>query len=146
VRPDRTLHGQLARFALVGATNTAATLAAFAVLHAAGLAVSVASVAAFGLGALNGYRLNRAWTFRSGPATAAGLARYAVVQGAAALAQARLVVLLDAALGGRALLAQGLALVPVSLAAFALSRSWAFRSPPEPPARRDPLARPAGTG
>lgn len=149
----RGLAGQLARFGLVGLANTAITLGAFALLHRAGVASAPASALAFLLGAANGYALNRRWTFRAGPASTNGAARYALVQGGAAALDARLTVVLEHALGGRAPAAQAIALVPVSLLAFAFSRGWAFRTPPRrrerprrPRARRDPLTRPAGTG
>ena len=49
----------------MGVTNTAVTLAAYAIVLGVGLPVPVAAVAGWTAGAVNGYRLNRAWTFHS---------------------------------------------------------------------------------
>ena len=57
--------GQAVRYLLVGVSNTAITLVAYALLVAAGVPAVAASAAAFLAGAANGYRLNRTWTFRS---------------------------------------------------------------------------------
>jgi putative flippase GtrA len=73
------LTGQLARYLVVGASNTAITLASYAVLVRAGLPPVVASVVAFAAGAANGYRLNRAWTFRSALRGLGTAGRYVVV-------------------------------------------------------------------
>ena len=123
------LPGQLLRFGLVGVSNTLLTLAAFTLLHGGGVSAAPAAALAFALGAANGYRLNRRWTFRAGAATPASAARYVLVQGAAAALDARLTVAFAHALGGPVLLAQCLALVPASLFAFTLTRWWAFRAP-----------------
>src|SRR5436309_649471 len=56
------LTGQLARFAVVGVTNTALTWCVFALSTAAGLWYPAAAGIAFGAGAINGYTLNRVWT------------------------------------------------------------------------------------
>jgi hypothetical protein len=61
---------QLVRFGLVGATNTALTLAAYTALVALDVPVALAAAAGWGVGALNGFLLNRAWTFPAPPAAA----------------------------------------------------------------------------
>jgi putative flippase GtrA len=55
---------QLVRFGLVGSTNTALTLATYAVLVALHAPVALAGGAGWAVGAVNGFVLNRAWTFR----------------------------------------------------------------------------------
>jgi putative flippase GtrA len=125
----RALPGQLLRFGLVGVSNTLLTLAAFALLRAAGVSPAPAAALAFALGAANGYVLNSRWTFQVRAASAASAARYVLVQGAAAALDARLTVAFAHALGDPVLLAQCLALVPASVFAFTLTRWWAFRAP-----------------
>ena len=70
---------QFARFALVGATNTLLTFAVYLSLRAAGTPYLVAGAAGFAVGAVNGYVLNRRWTFSATDSTAARI-RYLAVQ------------------------------------------------------------------
>ena len=62
LRPDGALL-QLARFATVGVANTLLAFALYAALVAAGVPYPVAGAAGFAAGAVNGYVLNRRWTF-----------------------------------------------------------------------------------
>jgi len=117
---------QFARFAAVGAMNTAITLATYAALIDAGLHYLGAIVPAFALGALNGYTLNRAWTFGAGSFEAAALARYAATQLGGLALNALLLVTFIEVLGAHRLLAQVLAMPLVSGATFAGSRWWVF--------------------
>jgi putative flippase GtrA len=117
---------QLVRFGLVGATNTALTLAAYAVFVALHAPVPLAGAVAWGAGAVNGFVLNRAWTFRGAARGALPAARYAVVALAGAGLSAALVAI---AVGERHLprIAGELAILPpVTLLTFALCRSWVF--------------------
>ena len=118
--------GQLVRFGLVGFTNTALTLATYAVLVALHAPVALAGAAGWAVGAVNGFVLNRAWTFRGAARGALPAARYAVV----ALAGSGL----NAALVSIAVSEQHLprfagelaVLPPVTLLSFVLCRSWVF--------------------
>ena len=118
--------GQLVRFGLVGFTNTALTLATYAVLVALHAQVALAGAAGWAVGAVNGFVLNRAWTFRGAARGALPAARYAVV----ALAGSGL----NAALVSIAVSEQHLprfagelaVLPPVTLLSFVLCRSWVF--------------------
>src|SRR5215218_7966185 len=74
---------QLARFGAVGATNTALTFVAYAVAVHLGIGYLPAAAGAFVVGAVNGFVLNRTWTFRHAGRVLAAGRRYAVVQGAA---------------------------------------------------------------
>ena len=55
---------QFLRFVTVGMTNTAVTLGAYSVALRLALPYLPAGALAYGLGAANGFVLNRAWTFR----------------------------------------------------------------------------------
>jgi putative flippase GtrA len=109
-----------ARFALVGASNTIVTLVSFALLTRLGVPRSAASAIAFGLGAANGYRLNRTWTFHSERRGAGVAARYVGVQALGALLSAVAIGLLRS---------EFLVLPLVTLVTFTLSRRLVFGSP-----------------
>src|SRR4051812_44689346 len=85
---------QLVKFAIVGLANTAIGLGVFALALAAGVWYPAASALAFAAGAVNGYTLNRVWTFRAGAFHAAGFARYVAIQGVALAMNVVLVVAL----------------------------------------------------
>jgi putative flippase GtrA len=125
-RPIPPVVGQLVRYGLVGVTNTALTLGAYAAILAAGSPVPLAAAMAWAVGAVNGYLLNRAWTFRSDARGARPAARYAVLQLAAAGLDALAVGVLagDAHLPRMA--AEVVILPAVTLVTFAASRRWIF--------------------
>ena len=138
----RTRLVQLVRFGLVGATNTLITFTSYAVALSLGVRYLPAGAGAFALGAANGLVLNRSWTFdHRGPKLRAGR-RYLVVQliglGATVVLLRRVV----HGLGVPRLEAQVVALVPVTLLSFALSRLWVFGAGP-PHAAPPPRARAA---
>lgn len=110
----------LVRFAVVGASNTLVTLASFALLAHLGVPRGLASATAFALGAANGYRLNRTWTFHSERRGAATIARYAGVQGLGALLSA-------AAIG--VLRSEVLVLPLVTALTYTLARRLVFGGP-----------------
>jgi putative flippase GtrA len=116
--------------------NTLITLGSYTVAIGAGVRYLPAGAGAFSLGALNGYVLNRAWTFHHGGRRLDSGWRYAVVQ---LLGLGADVALLWAAVHlaqlGR-LPAEVAAAVPVTLMTFSLSRAWVFRTrPPAHPIR-----------
>jgi putative flippase GtrA len=117
---------QFARFCAVGVSNTALSFVAFAVAVRAGVPYLAASCGAFALGALNGYTLNRVWTFKSGSFTTRGLARYGVVQILGLGANAALLAALVEGLRVASIPAQALVLPAVSVLTFALNRRWTF--------------------
>jgi putative flippase GtrA len=122
----QALAGQLARFAIVGATNTALSWGLFALMTSMGVWYPAASGLAFAAGAVNGYTLNRVWTFRAGAFRMGGLARYAVVQAIGLAANVLTVVAFVEVAGVHRLVAQVFALGFVSLLTFGLNRRWAF--------------------
>lgn len=122
--PWRSELGRLARFCVVGASNTLITLGSYAAILAAGLPAGVASGLAFALGALNGYHWNARWTF----AVRGALWRYAGVQGLGAGLSAAGVGLARG--HGAARLAAELVILPVvTLITYTLSRRFVFATP-----------------
>jgi putative flippase GtrA len=128
-RPPHAVVAQLVRYGLVGVTNTALTLGAYAAFIALGAPAPLAAALSWSVGAINGYLLNRTWTFRSDARGARPAARYAVLQ----LAAAGLDALAVGALVGDAHLAHMAAevviLPAVTLVTFAASRRWVFAEP-----------------
>jgi putative flippase GtrA len=121
-----TVLAQLVRFGLVGATNTALTLATYAALVAVHAPVPLAGAGGWGVGAVNGFLLNRAWTFRGAARGALPAARYAIVALAGSALDAALLAI---AVGEQHLprIAGGLAVFPpVTLLTFVLCRGWVF--------------------
>jgi putative flippase GtrA len=116
----------LVRFGVVGATNTALTLATYAVVVAFHAPVPLAGAVGWGVGAVNGFLLNRAWTFRGAARGAAPAVRYAAVTLVGSILNAALVTI---AVGHEHLprLAGELAVLPpVTLLTFVLCRGWVF--------------------
>ena len=116
---------RLVRYATVGVANTLLTFVTFAVLTHAGVAASFASALAFAAGAINGYALNRSWTFqaRGGPGT---LARYIAVQALGAACSAAGIVIVAAAITARRPLDECLVIPAVTLLTYTLSRRVVF--------------------
>ena len=123
---------QLVRFGLVGSTNTALTLATYAVLVALHAPVALAGAAGWAVGAVNGLVLNRAWTFRGTARVAVPAARYAVVALAGSGLNAALVSIAVSEQHLPRIAGELAVLPPVTLLSFVLCRSWVFA--PETPA------------
>src|SRR3954454_6556789 len=137
--PPRRVVVQLTGFGAVGASNTLVSLASYAFAVSLGVRYLVAGAGAFALGAVNGFLLNRAWTFRHrGPVLRAGR-RYVVVQLAGLIADVVLLRLAVHGLGLGRIEAQVLAAVPVTLLCFTLSRLWVFGTP-APASGGEPVA------
>lgn len=117
------------KFGLVGGANTAVDFGAFALLALAGVPYLAAQGVSCFCGMLNGYRMNRGWTFRDRARTRGAFLRYAAVSLAAlALTEAALYVASDRwrwpVLAGK-LAATGLGWI----VNYAGSSRWAFRVP-----------------
>jgi putative flippase GtrA len=120
---------QIARFCAVGVANTLVTLAVFMTLTHAGVPPAPASACAFGAGAVNGYRLNRSWTFAGSAAGWGILARYILVQLLGAGLSGLGVGLATSDLALRHLLAEIVVLPFVTLTTYTLSRRLVFGAP-----------------
>jgi putative flippase GtrA len=116
---------QLLRFVAVGASNTAITLVSYAVGIHAGMPYLIAGALSYSLGGVNGFVLNRSWTFAHRGHIVPAAARYAAVT---ALGIAANLALLRAAIaaGVPRDLGEIAAVAPVTLVSFALNRAWAF--------------------
>jgi putative flippase GtrA len=121
-----TLMAQLLRFGLVGAANTALTLAAYSALVALGTPVALAAAIGWGAGALNGFVLNRAWTFRGSARGALSAARYAVVALAGSALNAALVSVAVSVYHLPHFAGELAVLPPVTVLSFLLCRGWVF--------------------
>ena len=125
---------QFASFVVVGASNTAISLISYALLLWVDVPYALAGAIAFVLGAVNGYVLNRRWTFRARD-TSSGRARYAVLQLAALGATTALLWLLVSAGDVERLAAYTITIPVVTVATFLASRGWVFRAQPMTTAR-----------
>jgi putative flippase GtrA len=116
------------RFCLVGVSNTLLALVAFALLGAAGVPASAASALAFGAGALNGYLLNRSWTFRGAHRGRGTILRYVAVQALGAGFSAVAVGLASSDLSLPKLFAEAVVLPFATVLTYSLSRTVVFRA------------------
>jgi putative flippase GtrA len=118
---------RIARFCVVGVTNTLLTLAVFTLLVALEAPAPLASGLAFCAGAANSYQLNRRWTFSGLGRAHHAVLRFVVSQGAGALASAGGVFVLTQA-GWPRLAAECVILPCVTIALYSVSRLLVFRS------------------
>jgi len=122
---------QFIRFAIVGASNTAITLATYSLALGAGMRYLPAGALAYALGGVNGFMLNRRWTFAHRGHILPAAARYAAIQAGGITVN---LLLLRAVVGAGVphAAAEVAAIAPVTLMTFALNRAWAFAvSPPD---------------
>jgi putative flippase GtrA len=120
---------QFGKFLVVGVSNTALSFLVYAGLVAVELPYIAAGAAGFAAGAVNGYVLNRRWTFRRSDSTGARV-RYLAVQAAGLAATSALLWLLAGSerLGS---FAGYLVTVPiVTVAMFVANRNWTFGPAP----------------
>ncbi len=125
-RPLPAVVVQLVRFGLVGATNTALTLATYAAMLGVDAPVALAGAVSWGVGAVNGYVLNRAWTFRGAARGAVPAARYVAVQLMGSALNAALVSIAVGQEHLPRLAGELVVLPPVTLLTFVLCRGWVF--------------------
>ncbi len=125
------LLAQFVKFGVVGVSNTLLAFAVYTLL-VKGLDVwyLAASAIGFAFGAVNGYLLNRRWTFREHAGDALTPVRWFVVQGCGLLANLGLVYLAVDGLGLDELLGQALATAIVVVGTFFANRAWTFRAQP----------------
>jgi putative flippase GtrA len=116
---------QLARFLVVGVANTVLSFIAYRLLLALGAWYVLAAPVAFAVGAVNGYILNRRWTFAA-PDTMRARVLYVSVQIVGAASTSLLVVFFVRVAGTGRVWAYLAAIPPVTLCMFAANRLWTF--------------------
>jgi putative flippase GtrA len=122
---------QFMKFGIVGVSNTLLTFAVYTLLlKVFSVWYLAASAIGFGVGAVNGFLLNRRWTFRGHVGDALTPVRWTIVQGCGLGLNEGLLYLLvhDARLDK--LLAQALATGVVTVCTFTANRAWTFRTHP----------------
>ncbi|HEY5057946.1 MAG TPA: GtrA family protein [Gaiellaceae bacterium] len=119
------------KFGIVGVSNTLLSFAVYTLLlKVFGVWYLAASAIGFALGAVNGFLLNRRWTFREHVGDALTPVRWTVVQGCGLLANLGLVYLFVDRVGLDKLLGQACATAIVTVIAFLVNRAWTFRMHP----------------
>ena len=122
--------GQFLKFAIVGVSNTLILLIVYTVLFKVfGLNYLVASAIGFIVGAINGFLLNRAWTFQGHEGDAFTPVRWAIVQTCGLGLDELFLYIGVHELGIDKIAAQALAIVIVVVLTFLANRAWTFRTP-----------------
>jgi putative flippase GtrA len=119
---------QFVKFGIVGVSNTVLTLVVYTVLlKVFGVWYLAASGIGFVVGAVNGFLLNRRWTFREHVGDALTPVRWGIVQTCGLAVDEALLYLFvhDAHLDK--LLAQVCATAVVTVSTFFVNRAWTFR-------------------
>jgi putative flippase GtrA len=116
---------QFARFLVVGVGNTFASFVVYRLLLAMGMPYALAAPFAFAAGALNGYVLNRRWTFDARDSRRARLT-YVGIQAFGAVSTTLLVAFFVQSIGVGRVGAFALTIPPVTVCTFAAIRVWAF--------------------
>jgi putative flippase GtrA len=135
---------QFLQFGVVGISNTILAFAVYTVLlKAFGVWYVAASGIGFAVGAVNGFLLNRRWTFKEHTGDSLTPVRWAVVQTCGLAANLALVYAFVGGLRLDELVGQACATAIVTVLTFAANRSWTFRdtpavATPADPARADP--------
>jgi len=119
---------QFIKFGVVGVSNTLLFFAIYTLLlKAFDVWYLAASAIGFSVGAVNGFLLNRRWTFQGHVGDSLTPVRWAIVQGCGlGLNELLLYALVDGAKLDK-LIAQGIATVSVTITTFFVNRAWTFR-------------------
>jgi putative flippase GtrA len=122
---------QFVKFGIVGVSNTLLFLAVYTLLlKGLGVWYLAASGIGFVVGAVNGFLLNRRWTFRGHVGDALTPVRWGVVQSGGLLLNLGLVAGCVSGLGMDELVGQAAAIAIVVVVTFLANRAWTFRTRP----------------
>ncbi len=122
---------QFVKFGIVGVSNTLLFLAVYTLLlKGFDVWYLAASAIGFIVGAVNGFLLNRRWTFRGHVGDSLTPVRWGVVQSCGLLLNLGLVALCVSGLGMDELVGQAVAIVVVVVVTFVANRAWTFRTQP----------------
>ena len=122
---DHRLDRQFARFLFVGVANTVLSFVAYWLLLALGTPYVIAAPLGFSVGAVNGYVLNRRWTFAARDSARARVV-YVAVQATGAASTSLLVLLFVRGVGLDKVGAYLAAIPPVTVYTFIANRLWTF--------------------
>jgi len=129
---------QFVKFGVVGVSNTLLAFTIYTVLlKVFGVWYLAASAIGFVLGAVNGFLLNRRWTFAGHVGDALTPVRWGIVQGCGLGLNLGLLYLFVDDAGIEKLLSQALATVIVTVVTFLVNRAWTFRMHHHPVAAAD---------
>jgi putative flippase GtrA len=121
---------QFLKFGIVGVSNTLIAFAVYTILlKVFGVWYVAASGIGFAVGAVNGFLLNRRWTFREHVGDALTPVRWAIVQTCGLGLNLGLVYLFVHGLGMDELVGQIPTTAIVTVLTFAANRAWTFRTP-----------------
>ena len=120
---------QFMKFGIVGISNTLLTFAVYTLLlKVFGVWYLAASAIGFAAGAVNGFLLNRRWTFRGHVGDALTPVRWTIVQVCGLGINEGLLYVFVHDAGIDKLLAQALATGVVTITTFTANRAWTFRT------------------
>jgi putative flippase GtrA len=128
--PRMPLIVQFVKFGIVGVSNTLLFFAIYTLLLKLGVWYLAASGIGFSVGAVNGFLLNRRWTFADHKGDALTPVRWVVVQGCGLLLNLGLVATCVEVVGLNKLVGQAIAIIVVVVVTFAANRAWTFRAHP----------------
>jgi len=119
---------QFIKFGIVGVSNTLLTFAIYTVLlKVFGVWYLAASAIGFAVGAVNGFLLNRRWTFREHVGDALTPVRWGIVQTCGLGVNEGLLYLFVHDAGLDKLIGQVCATAIVTVSTFLVNRAWTFR-------------------
>jgi putative flippase GtrA len=122
---------QFLKFGLVGVSNTLIAFAVYTILlKGFDVWYILASGIGFVVGAVNGFLLNRRWTFREHVGDALTPVRWAIVQSCGLACNLALVYVFVHDAGMDKLIGQIPATAIVVVLTFLANRAWTFRTPP----------------
>jgi putative flippase GtrA len=123
---------QFVQFGIVGVSNTLLAFAVYTLLlKVFGVWYVAASGIGFAVGAVNGFLLNRRWTFKEHVGDRSTPLKWAVVQTCGLACNLGLVYLFVDGLGMDELVGQIPTTVIVTVLTFAANRAWTFKMHPE---------------
>ncbi|MCL2769889.1 MAG: GtrA family protein [Solirubrobacterales bacterium] len=130
---ERSIVTQFVKFAIVGVSNTLLTFVVYTVLiEVFDVWYIAASGIGFAVGAVNGFLLNRRWTFRGHAGDRLTAVRWTVVQGSGLLLDEALIYLFVHDASMDKLIAQACAIAVVTVSTFLVNRAWTFpMAPPQ---------------
>jgi putative flippase GtrA len=129
---------QFVKFGVVGVSNTLLAFTIYTVLlKVFGVWYLAASAIGFVLGAVNGFLLNRRWTFAGHVGDALTPVRWGIVQGCGLGLNLGLLYLFVDDAGIEKLLSQAFATAIVTVITFLVNRAWTFRMHHHPVAAAD---------